>query len=679
MTKLQFPTKGETIERGEAISIINTGYLPFIPFTTQYKMGMAGSQTDFLVPTRVNLSEQGRSGVADWAYRPNPMAGNTFQPNIDRYNEARSGEARDTTPGYGMYDKKASEYVAFGPEKFQRKELRDRGDPTDQLMEDLRFTPNTDMFRRSTAMAAELANIITTMNAGEAQSKKEDAEMEEEAILNLFYESEVPELQAIMQEARAKAESGGTSVIENRKEHGLSPETYDWSIKDMEDLTKMHALISVINQNAQGDLLSEKVIGLEVTKDIKFFAEDRVKGDYGQLPNDKKTEQFLKDTRKFMEDKFNDINKKIIHYQDTTGHMYRDMTGGKRAPQPHTLEGFTIQTISRAREALLHPGDGNSYAFQFPMGTAAEGGPYQVVLEITPVFDGHNALTSVNHTVSVIEMVGYESAAPSRKMQPGMANLLLKHMHETLKIDLEVATEILNRASMLVGTELQLMADRGNQIGTRFQTDLGFFMGDSYIAYTTMTSTMSNKEISDSLFGMIMDNAGNPEQLKELTKMLEAMFNDSSSLTQQWKDKVGGNDYTVDKGFVYAKGGGPFSGDGSGQGVGVVPFIGSSRQMGLTEALQRTPSGMSRIGTVAKNPIRRMTGQTPGAKDVLFRPDGTQNRERGWLSKAFGADPSKVGFKPVDEDGVIRVRESWFKKYGASRKIKEFNPYTDKI
>ena len=74
-----------------------------------------------------------------------------------------------------------------------------------------------------------------------------------------------------------------------------------------------------------------------------------------------------------------------------------------------------------------------------------------------------------------------------------------------------------------------------------------------------------------------------------------------------------------------------------------------------------------------------MTGQTPGAKDVLFRPDGTQNRERGWLSKAFGADPSKVGFKPVDEDGVIRVRESWFKKYGASRKIKEFNPYTDKI
>ena len=101
--------------------------------------------------------------------------------------------------------------------------------------------------------------------------------------------------------------------------------------------------------------------------------------------------------------------------------------------------------------------------------------------------------------------------------------------------------------------------------------------------------------------------------------------------------------------------------------------------MGLTEALQRTPAGMSRIGTVAKNPIRRMTGQTPGAKDLLFRPDGTANREKGWLSKAFGINPSKTGFENMDPDGVIRVRESWFKKYGASRNIKEFNPYTDRI
>tara|TARA_R100000655_G_scaffold82935_2_gene122485 strand:+ start:3620 stop:5656 length:2037 start_codon:yes stop_codon:yes gene_type:complete len=678
MTKLQFPTKGETIERGQAISIINTGYLPFIPFTTQYKMGLAGSQTDFLVPTRVNLSEQGRSGVADWAYRPKPMSGNSFKPNIERYNEARAGEARDATPGYGMYDKKADEYVAFGPEKFQRKELRDRQTPTDQLMDDLRFTPNNDMFRRSTAIAAELANIVSSMNAGEAQSQKEDAEMEEEAILDLFYESEVPELQAIMQEARAKAEEGGTSVIGNRKKYGLSPETYDWSVKDMEDLTKMHAMISIINQNARGDLLSDKVIGLEVTKDVKFFAEDRVKGDYGNIPDAEKAEKFLADTRDNMQQKFDAINKKIKEYLTTTGHMYRDMTGGKKAPSPHTLEGFTMQTISRAREALLHDTYKDAtYAFQFPDGTKAEGGPYEIALEIIPVFDSEGVLQRVNHTVAIVEMAGYEGARAA--MQPGMANLLLKHMHETLKLDLEVATDILNRASTIVGTELQLMADRGNQIGTRFQTDLGFFMGDSYIAYTTMTSTMSNKEISDALFGMIMESAGSPENTKELAEMLEAMFNDGASLTQQWKDKVGGNDYTVDKGFVYAKGGGPFTGDGTGQGVGVVPFIGSSRQMGLTEALQRTPAGMSRIGTVAKNPIRRMTGQTPGAKDLLFRPDGTANREKGWLSKAFGINPSKTGFENMDPDGVIRVRESWFKKYGASRNIKEFNPYTDRI
>ena len=59
-------------------------------------------------------------------------------------------------------------------------------------------------------------------------------------------------------------------------------------------------------------------------------------------------------------------------------------------------------------------------------------------------------------------MAGYEGARAA--MQPGMANLLLKHMHETLKLDLEIATDILNRSSTIVGTELQLMADRGNQI-----------------------------------------------------------------------------------------------------------------------------------------------------------------------------------------------------------------------
>ena len=83
------------------------------------------------------------------------------------------------------------------------------------------------------------------------------------------------------------------------------------------------------------------------------------------------------------------------------------------------------------------------------------------------------------------------------------------------------------------------------------------------------------------------------------------------------------------------------------------------------------PKGQKRVGQAVKNPVRRMTGETPTPTDVLAT--------RGWMSKAFGANPSESGFKDVSGDGVIRLRESWFKKYGASRKIKEYNPYTDKI
>ena len=101
---------------------------------------------------------------------------------------------------------------AFGAEKFQDPQDRGKKD-TDQLHQDLRFTPNSTMAARSSAMAAELANIINSTTAPASTSIKEDAEMEEEAILDLFYESDVPELQAIMQEARAKAESGKTSAL----------------------------------------------------------------------------------------------------------------------------------------------------------------------------------------------------------------------------------------------------------------------------------------------------------------------------------------------------------------------------------------------------------------------------------------------------------------------------------
>ena len=666
---MQFPAKAETMETGEAISIVNTGYLPFIPFTTQYKMGLGGKNKSFLVPTTKNLSEIGKAGKLDWGWQADSSNSTEFAPNISRYNTARAGQDRQAEPGYGLYDEKLEAMGAFGAEKFQDPQDRGKKD-TDQLHQDLRFTPNSTMAARSSAMAAELANIINSTSAPASTSNKEDTEMEEEAILDLFYESDVPELQAIMQEARAKAESGNISVLtrDERNKYGLSHETYDWTVKDLEDMTKMHALMSIMNQHIQGDLLSDNIAGIEVTKDIKFFAKDREAKDYGDAAQAEKSESFLKDTRKEMKSKFDNINKQIKKYLTTVGHMHSALAKTANASKPDTLEGFTIQTISRAREALLHPGGNTTYGFQFPMGTKAEGGPYQVILEIIPMFDQEQVLQGVDHTVGIIEMAGYEGARS--KLQPGIANLLLKHMNETLKLDSKITLDILNRAAILVGTELQQLAGRGSMLVTRFTTDFAMLMADSYMAYTTMTSTMTNKEVSQSLFDMIMDKSGNPEQKKALAAMMEEMFNDSSSLTSQWKDKVGGNDYTVPQ-YVWAKGGGPFSGGGVGEGVAITPFIGSSRQMSLMQSLQKTPKGQKRVGQAVKNPVRRMTGETPTPTDVLAT--------RGWMSKAFGANPSESGFKDVSGDGVIRLRESWFKKYGASRKIKEYNPYTDKI
>ena len=670
------------METGRAISIINTGYLPFIPLTTQYTMGMLGPDSRFLVPTTKNLSEIGKMGTLDWGWSAKASNSIPFQPQIDRYDSARSGQQRDAEPGYGLYDEKLQAPGAFAPEKFQQKDLRGKQD-TNQLHQDLGFTPNASMAARSTAMAAELAQIVEATNAPTSTSIKEDAEMEEEAILDLFYTSDVPELQAIMQEARAKADAGETSVITNsrRNELGLSHETYDWSIKDVEDMTKMHALISVINENMKGDLLSDNIIGLEVTKDIKFFAKDVKREDYNKmgLSESEMTQRFLETTREKVGKDMERINKQIKVYLETSGHM-RDamvkestrlghfkMVKGKPVVDPHAFHGFTIQVISRARETMFHPGESNSYAFQYPEGTKAQGGPYQVILELTPVIqDG--VLQSINHTVGIVEMEGYEGARS--KMQPGIANLLLKHMNDTLQLDTKVTTEILTRAASLVGTELQLLAGRGSMLGTRFETDFAMFMGNTYLAYTTMTSTMSSKEISESLHDMIMNKAGSPEQQERIKKMIETMVNDDSrALTAQWKDKVGGNDYTVPE-YVWARNGGPWSGE-AGEGVSVVPFLGSSRQMNLMEAIQKNPKGQVRVGQAVKNPVRRMTGAKPTPTDAL--------KTRSWMDKAFGLNPSETGFEAVTEGGVIRMRESWFKKYGASKNMREFNPYKHKI
>ena len=693
MSNLQFPTKGDTADLGTAISVINTGYLPFIPFTNQYKMDLGGSQGRALTVTSAGLQQKGKLSNYDFAWKATPTAGSSFQPNLDAYNEARSNEGNPNTgAGFGIRRGEDSEYEAFTPEYFSQ----NRKANTDRLMTDLGFTPNATMAARSTAMAAELANIIEGHQIGYSKPRKEDAEMEEESILDIFYDSDVPELNQIMKDARRKAEEGPLSVIKNRSEQGLSHETYDWSIEDLEDATKMHALLAVIDANNVGDKLSENVIGLEVTKDIKFFAQGRSKGTATN------TDEFLEYTRELMAEKMKEINDTIKMYVKNTdlmrdsmkdfstkeGHFDFDKKGNPIV-NPHLIHGFTIQTISRAREALLYPGgEQNTYAFQFPMGTVDEGGPYHVVLELIPQFGQDGILQRMNHTVGLVEMAGYGGARATE--QTTISNLLIKHIESTLGLGTKTAQHILTNAGAIVGTQLQLMAERGEQIGTRFANDFGMMMGDTYIAYTTMTATMTNKEISDALLGMIIDNQNNPENFKELTNMFEEMYNDSSSLTSQWKNKVGAGNYTVSQGMAYAKSGGPWNG-GAGEGVAITPFLGSSRQLALVEGVANRNH---RLGAAAKNPIRRMTGRykkfkgdkTPTTvNDLLFSPIGRKglgnegDRERGWLSKAFGADPSTQGFKPLDEDGVIRVKESWFKKYGASRKIKEFNPYTDKI
>mgnify|MGYP003637234239 CR=1 FL=1 len=660
MSNLEFPTKGDTVELGTAISVINTGFLPFIPFTKQYKMGLAAATG--LTVTSSMLKEKGKGAKYDYAWKANSSSSESFQPNLDAYNNARSNEGDPkTAPGFGYRDK--NEYTSFTPEKFSR----DRKAPTDRLMEDLRFTPNSTMAARSTAIAAELANIIEGFQIGYEKPRKEDAEMEEESILDIFYESDVPELNQIMKDARRKAEEGPLSVIENRSEVGLSHETYDWSIKDLEDSTKMHALLEIIQKNNIGDKLDiNNTVGLEVTKDIKFFAAGRTKG---VATN---SAEFLEYTRELMAEKMKEINDMIKMYAKNTNLMRDEMVAfstteghfdydkkGNAIVDPHAIYGFTIQTISRAREAALHPGgEKNNYQFQFPMGTVAEGGPYHIILQMDPVFDQTGQLQGLNQKVGMVDMSGYGGARS--KEQTTISNLLIKHMEQTLELGSEVAQQVLTEAGVIVGTNIQLMAERGEQIGSRFLNDFGSLMGDTYIAYTTMTATMTNKEISDALLGMIVDNQNNPENFKELTNMFEKMYNDSSSLTSQWKDKVGAGDYTVSQGMAYAKSGGPWNGE-AGQGVAITPFVGSSRQMNLIEGVANRTH---RIGTAAKNPIRRMTG-AKDVKDLLYSPIGRKgfqndgDRERGWLSKAFGADPSRLGFEPLDEDGVIKVRKQW--------------------
>ena len=103
MSNLQFPTKGDTADLGTAISVINTGYLPFIPFTNQYKMDLGGSQGRALTVTSAGLQQKGKLSNYDFAWKATPTAGSSFQPNLDAYNEARSNEGNPNTgAGFGI-------------------------------------------------------------------------------------------------------------------------------------------------------------------------------------------------------------------------------------------------------------------------------------------------------------------------------------------------------------------------------------------------------------------------------------------------------------------------------------------------------------------------------------------------------------------------------------------------
>ena len=688
---IKMPTTADIVSMGTAISVIDSGFMPFIPLSTQYKMGLTSKAVDFKVPIKTidpsKRGEVGRSGKTQWAYMPLnvPPTATDFADRIKRYNEDRQTKST-SMPGYSNMEEGGPE--AYPEDAFKTKDTRE-SNPSDQLANDLRFTPDDTMAARSSKMAAELADIIQSFQADPLESKKEKAEMEEEGLLNMMESSAFPELNHIMKEAREQARAHGSyqqdSSLRTGDEGWISTETYDWGVKTEEDLTKMYALIKIMNENMTGDKISNRVVGLEVTKDKKFLAKafkGGGRGEYAGLDRQQQSDRFLKEADTYMAGQMKDLMGQIDKFYKKLGYgfYFSEVKGQVGAS---TLAGFTLQIIGRAREALLTPpapgsagSKTNTLSFAFPMGGATQGGPYIVNVEIMPEWKQDDIfipiggspvqvsyITGLNYSIGVIP-IG-DLAGTSTK-QASMANLILKHVQVNKLLSVEQTAKFMVEGAMWAGTQQQVAADRHDQLGSRFLHDIGMMMGESYLAYATIAATMTNREISDALFGMIQDNIDNPQMHKGLGKLMEDAMNDSNSLTDDWKQKVGGYDWEVPE-YVFAKQGGPWRGDKA-DGVAVTPFLGSSAQADLISSLGslKRKGGAASYTAKRLTPIDKYKAAKGKAPEILFGPQAHQAKnQRTWIQAAWhkfsSASASSIGFEDYSGDGVVRVRHAWMR------------------
>ena len=706
------PPKGERIRQGEAISYVTTGFTPFIPLTQQYKWGMI-KQSPFVLPgmgaspKATGKGMGGAGGVFAWAAAAHEAGGGSFEGNIDRYNQAKtSPEILSTNEGYLQQDGQQ-----YPQGVFQTPDKRDG--QYNALADDLRYTPDRMIQRRSEEMAAELSQIIDSYNVDPVKTTKDLAEAEEEAILDLMESDMFPELNDIMKKARQQAKSHGALPAESnlqpggrggsggkRGALGLSPETFDWSHKSLEDLTKMYAIINIANEFGIGDKLSNRVIGAEVTKDeTKFFALDekgkiKSQGFWGIDKGDSPEEQRKKfhDAEKTdVKKKMDDILKQIDRYYrgldkmipQTEGRML-DIGGIKMDPA-HSLAGFTQQLISRAQEALLSPnapGGQATYAFQYVAGKASIGGPYQIWVEIQPQWSsdkkGNAKIVGLPFGFRVIPMTGVGGAR-----QASIANLILmkiqKMTQNNQKLNAELVVKLRDAATKRVATIIQLAAQRGEQMGAVFHQDLAMQIANSFMGFSTVVATMTNKDVADALGEQIAEAlSNNPSLNSQLGKLINKSMNDSSDLTTMWKQTVGGDKYEIPS-FVYALKGGPFqAGSTEGAGAGITPIIGASSELGQVESLAKNIGKKWRVGGAAKNAARRLSGEKLTNPEILWHPKHESGRQAQWMSAHYEKqgrfNPSTTGFEDVSGDGVIKMRQSWFVKYGATRHAKPWTP-----
>jgi len=218
-------------------------------------------------------------------------------------------------------------------------------------------------------------------------------------------------------------------------------------------------------------------------------------------------------------------------------------------------------------------------------------------------------------------------------------------------------------------------------LGTRFFHDLGMIVGGSFRPYMTIAATMTNRQVADRLKEMIMENMDNPEMHKGLAKIIEGAMSDSTKLTNEWKRKVEGQNWTVNKGYVYANKGGPWGAGAGGTGVAVTPLLGASSQMDLITSLQ----SQNRRGGGLKYTARRLTGKSQFATfkpseqekmQTLWNPQGI--REKEWMRAAWekigpvegwGVRPWETGMQTMSasELPTQRALQSWLRPMAGTR------------